>query len=76
MIEIHHLKYEHAYPLYDKDFQSNYLTVSSYIKQNYSGLHLTGRQGLFQFINIHVSILVAQKTAETVMNELDKENFD
>jgi len=76
VIEIHHLKYEHAYPLYDKDFKSNYSSISSYIKHSYPGLHLTGRQGLFQFINIHMSILVSQNTAKDVENELNIDNYE
>ena len=74
VVEIHHLKYEHAYPLYDKNFQENYSKVSSHINEKFYGLHLTGRQGLFQFINIHVSVLVAQQTAKKVLEEIKIDN--
>lgn len=65
ILEVHVYKYKHGYPIYNKGYEDNLGKVLSYLK-SIENFQTAGRQGLFQYINGHIAMLTAFKSAEKI----------
>lgn len=67
--EAHVFKTEYAYPIYTLGFEEH---LSRILKEvdSYGNLYTSGRQGLFQYSNIHIAIKTAYEAADSLALKL------
>lgn len=64
-----------AYPVYDEEYREIVSTIRDDIRQNYSGLHLVGRNGMHKYNNQDHAMMTAILTAENIVAGREKFNI-
>lgn len=71
VVEAHILKEEQAYPVFLNGFQSNTEQIADYLGQ-FDNIYSIGRQGMFQYVNAHVVMKMAEAAAENIISGRSK----
>jgi protoporphyrinogen oxidase len=56
-----------AYPVYDDNYATNVAIVRQAIEDNYTGLHLVGRNGMHKYNNQDHAMMTAMLTAQNII---------
>lgn len=65
------LKVRHGYPIYTIDYEKRMAKVINYLKK-IDNLLITGRQGLFKYVDMDIAMEMGEKTAEFILNHGNK----
>ncbi|MBI4040661.1 MAG: FAD-dependent oxidoreductase [Deltaproteobacteria bacterium] len=71
VLEVHVLKDEHAYPVFLNDYPVHLEQIASWLSQ-FENIYSIGRQGMFQYVNQHVVMKMAEKVVENINANLTK----
>ncbi len=66
------LKVRHGYPIYTIDYEKRMDLIINYLKK-IDNLFVTGRQGLFKYVDMDIAMEMGEKTAEFILNKGKKE---
>ncbi|MDD5687998.1 MAG: FAD-dependent oxidoreductase [Elusimicrobia bacterium] len=65
------LKVKNGYPVYDLDYEVRMEKITKYI-ENISNLFITGRQGLFKYVDMDVAVEMGETVADHILNKKSK----
>ena len=68
------LKVKNGYPIYDIDYEIRMDKITKYIK-NFDNLLITGRQGLFKYVDIDVAMEMGIAVADHILNKKMKKEI-
>ena len=68
VIEMHVLKDKHAYPVFVHNYHENLNHIAQYLRR-FTNIYSTGRQGMFQYVNQHVVMKMAEAVVKTITSE-------
>jgi protoporphyrinogen oxidase len=66
IVELHHLRYAHGYPIFDLGYEPHHQTVLDYLGK-IKNLQSTGRQGGFCFPGMHTAMRMGANAATKVL---------
>ena len=73
VIDLHVVKQEKAYPVYDENYRDIVKSVSSELKNKYKSFYLVGRNGMHKYNNQDHSMMTSILTVENIINN---KNYD